>query len=91
MSHARYISARRIANISAVLSEMENSHHRRYIRGMKPHDTSLDDKLEGTGSPVERGYEAWKRDKILRGLDQARDRHKMIPAEQLWRDLGFER
>ncbi len=50
------------------------------------HDGSAAD-----GSSVERGYEAWKRTKIERGLVESRDRASMIPIEQLWRDLPLER
>jgi hypothetical protein len=42
---------------------------------------------EGTGSPVEPGYSAWKRAKIVRGLAQTRDRGAMIPVEQVLREL----
>ena len=61
------------------------------LRRMESRRVSLDEKVEETGSPVEPGYEAWKREKVLRGLDQARDRSQMIPADDLWRDIGFER
>ena len=36
------------------------------------------------------GYDAWKRAKIERGLEQSRDRSGMISVEQLWRDLKLE-
>ena len=41
-------------------------------------------------APTERGYAAWKQAKIELGKAQARDRATMIPAEQVWRDLGLE-
>ncbi|HXH17048.1 MAG TPA: hypothetical protein VNJ10_13050 [Sphingomonas sp.] len=37
---------------------------------------------------VDRGYDAWKRAKIERGLAQAQDRSAMIPVEQVLRDLS---
>lgn len=58
--------------------------------GMKP---AVDprDKTEEVDAPVERGYDAWKRAKVERGLAQARDRSVMIPVEQVLRDLKLER
>lgn len=41
-------------------------------------------------APTERGYAAWKQAKIERGKAQAMDRSAMIPADQVWRDLGLE-
>lgn len=55
-----------------------------YMDRMKP-ATDPRDKIAETDAPVERGYEAWKRAKVERGLEQARDRGKMIPVEQLLR------
>lgn len=49
------------------------------------------EKLSAEEAPAERGHAAWKRAKIERGLQQAEDRSAMIPAEQVWRDLGLER
>ncbi len=49
------------------------------------------DKIAEVPGAPERGYAAWKRTKVERGLDQARDREAMIPATQLLRDLGLER
>lgn len=40
-------------------------------------------KIDETDGPVERGYDAWKRAKIERGLAQAQDRGAMIPVETL--------
>ena len=48
------------------------------------------DKVSETSAPIERGYEAWKRAKIERGLAQAQDRSAMIPLEQVLRDFGLE-
>jgi len=48
-------------------------------------------KTEETDGPVERGYAAWKRAKIERGIAQARDRSGMIPVEQILADLKLER
>jgi len=59
---------------------------------MKPQlDISLDEKLGDTHAAPERGYDAWLRRKIARGLDEAHNRETLISAEQLWRDLGLER
>lgn len=33
-------------------------------------------------------YQAWKERKILRALEQSKDRSAMIPAEEVWKDLG---
>jgi hypothetical protein len=49
------------------------------------------DKTEEVDAPVERGYDAWKRAKVQRGLAQAQDRSAMIPVEQVLRDLKLER
>lgn len=46
------------------------------------------DEIDG---PIERGYDAWKRAKIERGLAQAQDRNAMIPVEQILADLKLER
>lgn len=48
-------------------------------------------KTDETDGPVERGYDAWKRAKIERGLAQAQDRAAMIPVEQMLADLKLER
>lgn len=61
-----------------------------HIEDMKP-DRPAEDKIRETGGRSERGYADWKRAKIERGLEQAKDRAKMIPAEQVLRDLGLER
>ncbi len=49
------------------------------------------DKLDAEPVTTEAGYEAWKRAKIERGLEQSRDRSAMIPVDQVWRDLKLER
>ena len=48
-------------------------------------------KIADTSEALERGHSAWKRHKIERGLAQAEDRAALIPAHQVWRDLGLER
>ena len=61
-----------------------------YCSWMKPiADPRL--KTDETDGPVERGYDAWKRAKIERGLAQAQDRAVMIPVEQILADLKLER
>jgi hypothetical protein len=52
--------------------------------------TDPHDKLENADMPAERGYDAWKRVKVKRGLAQAQDRSAMIPVEQVLRDLKIE-
>jgi len=61
----------------------------RYKSTVKP-ATDLSEKLDEAPAPAEPGYAAWKRAKIERGLEQAKDREAMIPVEQLWRDLTLE-
>lgn len=51
----------------------------------------LNEKLDEAGGAPERGYDAWKRAKIEKGLEQAKDRDAMIPAAQILRDFGLER
>jgi hypothetical protein len=46
--------------------------------------------ISDADGPKASGYEEWKRQKILKGLEQSKDRSKMIPAEQVWRELGLE-
>lgn len=53
--------------------------------------TDPQDKLAEQGNALERGYAAWKRGKIERGLAQTKDRASMIPMEQILRDFGLER
>lgn len=60
------------------------------MKRMKPAAVSAD-KIEEAGSPPEPGYDAWKRRKIERAKAQAEDRGSLVPAEQVWRDLGLER
>ena len=42
------------------------------------------------GEPTELGHSKWKREKVARGLEQAKDRDSMTPAERVWRNLGLE-
>ena len=46
--------------------------------------------IEDSDEPPEPGYEEWKRAKILLALEQAKDRSKMIPIEEIWKRFGFE-
>jgi hypothetical protein len=57
---------------------------------MKPRVTSDASKLEEAG-PAEQGYDQWKLAKIQKALAEADKREKLIPAEQVWRDLDLER
>jgi hypothetical protein len=47
-------------------------------------------KISDTEEPKSSGYDAWKRKKIRAGLDQAKDRTSLTPADQVWRELGLE-
>ncbi|WP_374147845.1 hypothetical protein [Sphingomonas sp. 28-63-12] len=47
-------------------------------------------KTDETDGPVERGYGAWTRAKIERGLAQAQERGAMIPVEQPLAALKLE-
>ena len=40
---------------------------------------------------AEKGYAAWKRKKVERGLTQAKDRDSLVPAQQVWREFDLER
>jgi hypothetical protein len=57
---------------------------------MKPRTAPDAYKVAETGDTPEPGYDGWKRAKVERGLAQAEKRDRMIPAEQVWRDLGLE-
>lgn len=57
---------------------------------MKPNQP-LTEKLSEAGGAPERGYDAWKRAKIEKGLEQSKDRDAMIPVSQVLRDFGLER
>jgi hypothetical protein len=48
-------------------------------------------KVADEQSPAEKGYAAWKRTKVERGLAQAKDRDSLIAAEQVWREFDLER
>jgi len=52
---------------------------------------ALNEKLDDDGLPAEHGYEAWKLDKVERALAQAQDRSVLVPAKQIWRELGLAR
>ena len=40
---------------------------------------------------AEKGYAAWKRNKVERGLKQAKNRESLIPAQHVWREFDLER
>jgi hypothetical protein len=61
-----------------------------YITPMKP-IVPLADKLSDETGATERGYDAWKRAKVERGLAQAKNRAAMIPAEQVLDTLKLAR
>ena len=56
--------------------------------------SKIDDTLEEHRRPDEvrtdPDYLAWKEAKVREGLEQAKDRSKMIPAHKVWAELGFQ-
>ena len=53
---------------------------------------ALEEHLTLAGQPSnDPEYLAWKEAKIKKGLAEAEDRSKLIPAHQVWEDLGLER
>lgn len=48
-------------------------------------------KVADNQESVEKGYDAWKRTKVERGLKQAKDRDSLVPAELVWREFDLER
>ena len=62
----------------------------RIFRDMKPNQP-LSEKLNEAGGVPERGYDAWKRARIEKGLEQSKDRDAMIPVSRILRDFGLER
>lgn len=54
---------------------------------MKP-VSDIGEKVEADGGAVERGHDAWVREKVAKGLAQSRDRAAMIPLERVLRDLS---
>ena len=60
-----------------------------YANVMKS-DVSFREKVSDVPGPKDEGYDAWKRAKIERALAECENRANMIPAEQVWRELGLE-
>ena len=53
---------------------------------------ALEEHLTPAGQPSnDPEYLAWKKAKIEKGLAEAQDRTKLIPAHKVWEDLGLER
>lgn len=53
---------------------------------------ALDEHLTPAGTPSsDPEYVAYKKAKIEKGLAEAEDRSKLIPAHKVWEDLGLER
>ena len=46
---------------------------------------------EPEGEAIDAEHDAFVRAKVLKALEQSRDRAAMIPLEQAWRDLIVER
>lgn len=63
---------------------------KRILLAMKPNQP-LTEKLNEAGGAPERGYDAWKRAKVEKGLEQSKDRDAMIPVSRILRDFGLER
>lgn len=61
-----------------------------YIMAMKTRTPPVDEATR-TDAGTEPGHADWKRAKVQRAIAEAKDRDAMIPAEQVWRDLGLER
>lgn len=62
-----------------------------YVSGMRDIPrASLHEKLHESDALPEPDYDRWKRAKVERGLTEWRDTDRLIPAEQVWRDLGLE-
>lgn len=53
--------------------------------------TRAQDWDEPDGEGVSAEHDAFVRAKVLKALEQSRDRAAMIPLEQVWRDLIVER
>jgi len=53
---------------------------------------TLEEHLAPAGQPSsDPEYLAWKESKVKKGLAEAEDRSKLIPAHKVWEDLGLER
>ena len=53
--------------------------------------TTLEDLTEPCDPSTAPDYLAFKKAKIEKGLEQSKDRSKLIPAHKVWEDFGFER
>lgn len=51
---------------------------------------SLDDLLKDEGAEPGPDHDAWARAKIERALEGMKDQTTLVPAEQVWRELGLE-
>lgn len=40
--------------------------------------------------PQDPGYDAWLEAKLDRARQEAKDPSKLVPAEQVWKELGLE-
>ena len=47
-------------------------------------------KIADTDEPKEDGYDAWKRAKIMKSLDESRDLETLLTAEEVWKKLGLK-
>lgn len=53
---------------------------------------ALEEHLAPAGQPSsDPEYLAYKQAKVKKGLAEAEDRSKLIPAHKVWEDLGLER
>jgi hypothetical protein len=76
--------------ISAFLLNLHFSSFKHNLIYMRVSESLPSFKVAEQDIPVADGYDAWKRNKILKGLAQTKDRDALIPSEQVWRELGLE-
>ena len=52
---------------------------------------TLDEHLVGDKADADPAYDSWKKSKINKGLEQSKQRSKMVSADEVWADLNLER
>jgi hypothetical protein len=57
---------------------------------MSDRDPSWHFKIADTDEPKQIGYDERKRAKMLRSLEQTKNRDDMVSAEEVWKRLGLE-
>lgn len=81
------------AIISIVLMTLDASLHRMPTMiglGMADRIAPAQFKISDVDEPKEDGYDAWKREKILRAIEESRDIETLMTADQVWKKLGLE-